>query len=127
MEQITNEEKAVQFADLKHSKSSYAWNVAHESYLAALLEIPQLLNEHDVVRSFFVLTYSGQFMDANMLQKGLYATDVPRLYSSKTTIELMMQQGRTITDMAGNQFISEAYFQNLSKCKLTEVHLSVLE
>lgn len=80
-----------------------------------------------VVRSFFVLTYAGQFMDVNMLQQGLYATDVPELYSKDTTIELMIQQGRTITDITGNQFISETYFENLSKCKLTEVQLSVFE
>lgn len=80
-----------------------------------------------VVRSFFVLTYAGQFMDTNMLQQGLYATDVPKLYSKETSIELMIQQGRTITDMTGNQFISEAYFENLSKCKPTEVQLSVFE
>lgn len=28
--------KAQQFADLKHNQNSYAWNVAYESYLAAL-------------------------------------------------------------------------------------------
>jgi hypothetical protein len=37
MEQLTNEFKAQQFADLKHNRSSYAWNVAYDSYLAALL------------------------------------------------------------------------------------------
>lgn len=80
-----------------------------------------------VVRSFYVLTHCGQFIDERLLQKGLYATSVPKLYSKETTIDLMIQQGRTIVDMTGNQFIEESYFDNLSKCKLTEVQLSVFE
>lgn len=83
--------------------------------------------EYTIMRSFYVLTCCDQFIDERLLQKGLYATDVPKLYSKETTIDLLIQQGRTVIDMTGNQFISEAYFENLSKCKLTEVQLSVFE
>lgn len=79
------------------------------------------------VRSFYVLTYCGQFIDERLLQNGLYTTSVPKLYSKETTIDLMIQQGRTIVDMTGNQFIEESYFENLSKCELTEVQLSFFE
>lgn len=80
-----------------------------------------------VVRSFYVLTHCGQFIDERLLHNGLYATNVPTLYSKETTIDLMIQQGRTVVDMAGNSFIQESYFENLSKCKLTEVQLCVFE
>ena len=109
------------------NSNSKAGTEAPKSKNADVTTSCQTIAKTPVVRSFFVLTYAGQFIDTNMLQKGLYATDVPKLYSKGTTIELMIQQGRTITDMAGNQFIEETYFDNLSKCKLTEVKLSVLE
>jgi hypothetical protein len=37
MEQLSNEFKAKQFADLKNNRTSYAWSVAYERYLAALI------------------------------------------------------------------------------------------
>jgi hypothetical protein len=41
--------KAQQFADLKHNRSCYAWSVAYESYLAALIT-EQNFCKPDVVR-----------------------------------------------------------------------------
>lgn len=80
-----------------------------------------------VVKTFYVLTHCGQFIDERLLSQGLYATDVPTLYSKDTTIELMIQHGRRVIDMTGNKFIEEVYFDNLSKCTLKEVNLSILD
>jgi hypothetical protein len=87
----------------------------------------QPIAKPNVVRSFFVLTYAGQFMDSNLLSSGLYTTDIPKLFSKDTSIELLIQQGKTITDMMGNEFIPSSYFDNLAKCKLTEVVVSFPE
>lgn len=73
--------------------------------------------------SFLVLTYLGEFIDKDLLHKGLYYTKVPNLYNKETTIDLMITNARTFKDMNGNCFINEEYFENLSKCELTEVDL----
>lgn len=40
-EPMTPEQKAEQFADLKHRRSSYAWDAAYEAYLAAMQDQQQ--------------------------------------------------------------------------------------
>lgn len=72
---------------------------------------------------FKVLTYLGQFVDENMLQKGIYTTSLPNLKSNNVTIEGMIQQGEMMKDMAGNLFISQSYFDNLKQCKLLDFTL----
>ena len=72
---------------------------------------------------FKVLTYLGQFVDENMLQKGIYTTSLPNLKSNNVTIEGMIQQGEMMKDMAGNLFISQSYFYNLKHCKLLDFTL----
>lgn len=78
-----------------------------------------------VVRSFLVLTHCGAFVDGNMLEKGIYTTQTPRLYDMVTTIDGLIEAGRIMKDFAGNNFISERYFENLSQCTLSEVTLSL--
>ena len=72
---------------------------------------------------FRVLMHTGQYVDSNLLEKGIYSTSRPTLYSKDTTIEGLEQQGRMMKDMTGELFISEKYFENLRLCKLVDVSL----
>ena len=74
---------------------------------------------------FRVLMHTGQYVDSNLLEKGIYSTSRPTLYSKDATIEGLEQQGRIVKDMAGELFISEKYFENLRLCKLVDVSLVV--
>jgi len=72
---------------------------------------------------FRVLMHTGQYVDSNLLEKGIYSTSRPTLYSKDATIEGLEQQGRMMKDMTGELFISEKYFDNLRLCKLVDVSL----
>ena len=70
-----------------------------------------------------VLTHLGQFIDANLLEKGIYSTSKPFIYNNSESIETLVKQGELMKDMTGNNFISEKYFENLKKCELTKYTL----
>ena len=70
-----------------------------------------------------VLTHLGQFIDANLLEKGLYSTSKPTIYNSNDTIDGLIERGERMKDMVGNSFISESYFENLAKCELSKFTL----
>lgn len=89
------------------------------------ISVRQHRSKPNVVRSFLVLTHCGAFVDGNMLEKGIYTTQTPRLYDMVTTIDGLIEAGRIMKDFAGNNFISERYFENLSQCTLSEVTLSL--
>jgi len=72
---------------------------------------------------FKVLMHTGQYVDTNLLEKGIYSTSRPTLYGKDATIELLEQQGKTMKDMTGELFISEKWFENLRLCKLVDVSL----
>ena len=74
---------------------------------------------------FKVLMRAGEYVDTNRLVKGVYASNKPTLYDKETTIEGLEQQGRMVKDMAGEQFISETYFENLKLCELVDVSLII--
>ena len=42
---------------------------------------------------FRVLMHTGQYVDSNLLEKGIYSTSRPTLYSKDATIEGLEQQG----------------------------------
>ena len=70
-----------------------------------------------------VLTHLGLFIDANLLGKGLYTTSKPTIYNSNDTIDGLIERGKQMKDIVGNSFISESYFENLSKCELSKFTL----
>ena len=72
---------------------------------------------------FRVLMHTGQYVDSNLLEKGIYSTSRPTLYGKDATIEGLQQQGRVMKDITGELFISEKYFENLRQCKLVNVSL----
>lgn len=72
---------------------------------------------------FKVLMYFGQYVDTNLLEKGIYSCSTPTLYSKDATIESLEKSGRMMKDITGELFISESYFENLRQCELVIVTL----
>lgn len=104
--------------DLKH---------AHPDWHKRVIKAIEYAQESPVAEdsnTFLVLTHSNQFIDASMLYKGLYATNIPTLYDKDNTVELMINNGKRMIDIMGVAFLGEQYFENLAKCKLTPITLS---
>jgi hypothetical protein len=76
---------------------------------------------------FKTLTYLNQFVDTNLLNKGIYISEKPTIYPIDTTIESLVKSGKMMKDMAGNNFISDSYFENLNQCKLTEIEINFVD
>ena len=72
---------------------------------------------------FKVLMYCNQYVDANLLEKGIYVCSKPYIYTKDETIETMVERGRNIKDMLEVCFISEHYFENLKQCALVEIEI----
>jgi len=68
---------------------------------------------------------NGVYTDVALLDKGIYTTQKPTIYSKDETIEYLILRGRTMKDIVGNCFISEEYFENLSKCELVDITISI--
>ncbi len=50
---------------------------------------------------FKALMYCGQYVDANLLDNGVYVCSKPFIYSKDETIETMIERGRMMKDMTG--------------------------
>lgn len=74
---------------------------------------------------FKILMHCGVYVDSNLLEKGIYSTQKPNLYSKEETIESLIEGGRIMKDMTDTQFISERYFENLKQCQLVNVSLLI--
>lgn len=70
---------------------------------------------------FKVLMHCGQYVDANLLEKGIYTCSKPFIYAKDETIENMIEHGRMVKDMTGASFISEKYFDSLKQCQLVPI------
>lgn len=76
---------------------------------------------------FSVLMYCGQYVDVNLLEKGIYVSNKPFLYEKKATIDDLKYQASMMIDMLGKTFISESYIKNLEKCELVRVSIEQYE
>jgi hypothetical protein len=76
---------------------------------------------------FKTLTHLGQFVDTNLLEKGIYTKSTPQLYSIDETIESLVERGKRVKDMSGANFISDRYFENLQKCELSVVEVKFVD
>lgn len=70
---------------------------------------------------FKALMHCGQYVDANLLEKGIYTCSSPFIYAKHETIENMVERGRMMNDMTGASFMSEKYFDSLKKCQLVPI------
>jgi len=76
---------------------------------------------------FSVLMYCGQYVDVNLLEKGIYVSNKPFLYEKKATIDHLKYQASMMIDMLGKTFISESYIKNLEKCELVRVSIKEID
>ena len=72
---------------------------------------------------FKILIHKGEYVDEGLLDKGIYSTSTPRLYSKDTTIEHLVECSKLPRDFNGNQFVSEDYLSNLNTCEMIKVTL----
>ena len=75
---------------------------------------------------FLALMHCGQYVDANLLEKGIYTTSKPFIYDNKTTIDGLKHQASLMIDMMGQMFVSDKYLSNLEQCQLVPVKISVM-
>jgi hypothetical protein len=74
---------------------------------------------------FKALMHCGMYVDANLLQKGIYTCAKPFIYSKDETIESMIQRGKQMKDMTGASFIGDKYFESLQQCELVKIFVTV--
>ena len=74
---------------------------------------------------FKALMHCGMYVDANLLQKGIYTCDKPFLYSKDETIESMVERAKQKKRMIGEIFNGKKYFESLQKCKLVKMFITV--
>jgi hypothetical protein len=74
---------------------------------------------------FKALMHCGRYVDANLLEGGIYTCEKPFIYSLEETIESMIERGKRLKDMAAFNFIPAKYFENLSKCELVCISIQI--
>lgn len=68
---------------------------------------------------FKVLEYCGMYVDTPLLGKGIYTTNIPKLYSKEKTLADLVNDAETVKDMSGEfTYITDEYINNLKQCKL---------
>ena len=74
---------------------------------------------------FVTLMHCGQYIDASLLEKGIYASSKPYIYEKGTTIKSLIDKAILMKDMIGNPFISKEYINNLSMCELSKISITL--
>lgn len=74
---------------------------------------------------FKALMHCGMYVDANLLQIGIYTCDKPFIYSKDETIESMVERGKQMKDIKGASFIGNKYFESLQQCELVKMFVTV--
>ena len=76
---------------------------------------------------FTTITYNDKFVDLSLLDKGIYSTNIPKLYPISETIDNIIEGLLEMKDMNGNYFISDEEIKNLKKCKMSIVEIKIYE
>jgi len=64
------------------------------------------------------------YVDANLLEKGIYSCSKPYLYNMDETIETMIAKAEKVQDMMGKHHISDKYFESLKQCKMVQLFVT---
>lgn len=72
---------------------------------------------------FKVLMSLGQYVDTNLLEKGVYPTNKPNLFEFNETLLSIKERALFLQDKMGNGFLPESYFTNLEQCQLVDFFL----
>jgi hypothetical protein len=77
---------------------------------------------------FKILMHNGIYVNCRMLDKGIYNTDKPDLYSKHETIDTLIERYEKVGYGTGIGLLAfpKSYIKNLSKCELVEVELNCL-
>jgi len=70
---------------------------------------------------FKILMHDNHYVDANLLEKGIYTCYKPFIYSKDETIEKMVERGQMLKDITGICYIPDKYFDMLKQCQLVSV------
>jgi len=73
---------------------------------------------------FKTLMHCGMYVDANLLEKGIYSCSKPYLYNMDETIETMIAKAEKVQDMMGKHHISDKYFESLKQCKMVQLFVT---
>lgn len=73
---------------------------------------------------FKALWSVGNYVDAKMLHKGIYITDIPSVFHQDDTIDAIIDRARTVINL-GINFLNEQYFENLKQCELREIEINI--
>lgn len=76
---------------------------------------------------FTTLTHAGVYIDRNLLNRGLYSTVTPCVLPEGTTIDDLIQQAKMAKDMTGELFVSNGYLDNLNKCQISKITITLDE
>lgn len=74
---------------------------------------------------FKVLMYDNIYVDISLLEKGIYESPSPYLYSIDETIESIQERARMINEKMNMELISKRYFDNFKLCRLEKVNLKL--
>lgn len=73
---------------------------------------------------FKVLMHCGIYVDANLLEKGIYETSKPTLYSYET-IEDLIEKWQEFQKLFGGDFPNKKVLKSLKQCQLVDVELLI--
>lgn len=74
---------------------------------------------------FKTLMYCDMYVDVNLLEKGIYGSTKPFIYSKEETIESLDLKAEKIRDSMGVHHVSDTYFENLKQCQLVPITIQI--
>lgn len=74
---------------------------------------------------FKTLMYNNHYVDEYSLHKGIYIREIPILYKEDKTIEELIFERKSLDVLIGKDFYSDTYFDNLEKCQLIDVTITI--
>lgn len=74
------------------------------------------------MKKYKTLIHNDKFVDFNLLEKGIYSSEIPDLFDLETTIEYLYKEIKESNHIfrCNNNF-----FTNLRMCKMVEVTVSL--
>lgn len=74
---------------------------------------------------FKTLMHCGQYVNANLLESGIYTCPSPFIYDKYETIETLISKAVKVQDIMGKHHISERYFDSLKQCQLVSITINI--
>jgi hypothetical protein len=69
--------------------------------------------------------YRNQYVNLDLLSKGIYACSKPHLFDMNETIQSLINKAYDIQDKMGEHHFTDSYFKNLKQCDM--VHIFICE